>query len=417
MSTLQERPVGTSSPAATPAVGRRSRSERRREERRRRSRRLLLSGTAVLVVALLAVVALMVLPGRASRPPGVASNGRAPLTSGVVLLSLRDGDHVPVSALLRADGVSGKTAVVLIPAGLSVPVPGLGSMPLGDAVSASLPDASADALRNLLGITVDATWTLTPEGLAGLVDAVGGVAADVDVDIAAASTGGARTILVPAGTTHVDGRQAAYVSTWLGQDESEQQRLARFCPVLQHLLEALATRHDLAALLVGLGSASSSSVAASKTAALLGTVAAGAAASHATYDVLPVRSADDNPRARNSYRVDAVAAEHLLHSVLGTALIASAQPRVLVQVASRKAGLGAAVRRDLAAADMHYLEGGEAPPAARSLVLIGDSSAASRTRGAAVAAALQLAPSALAVSTRGQTVADVIVVLGADYHA
>jgi hypothetical protein len=91
--------------------------------------------------------------------------------------------------------------------------------------------------------------------------------------------------------------------------------------------------------------------------------------------------------------------------------------RVLVQNGVGTPGLGETTRKRLIAAGLTYVNGGNAAQFgyAKSVVLIPDASTQSRREGADVAAALRLPPSSLRIAAQGQTIADVVVVVGADY--
>ena len=92
--------------------------------------------------------------------------------------------------------------------------------------------------------------------------------------------------------------------------------------------------------------------------------------------------------------------------------------RVLVQNGVGAPGLGGKARDKLAAAGMDYVEGGNAASfgTARTLILIQDGSQTSIAQGDEVATALGVPTSDVKITTQGQNIADVVVVLGTDFH-
>jgi hypothetical protein len=74
-------------------------------------------------------------------------------------------------------------------------------------------------------------------------------------------------------------------------------------------------------------------------------------------------------------------------------------------------------RSKLVALGLRFINGGNAANLSNepSVVLVEDGTEQSTKRGERVAKALGLPESAIAVNPRGQTVADVIVILGADF--
>ena len=132
-----------------------------------------------------------------------------------------------------------RAAAVLIPSRLIVDLPGSGSVAFGEALGLPDKEAPAKALTDLLGVHVDGGWVLTQAGLAALVDKVGGVPAEVDVDVVTKAADGTDTVVVRAGSQHLDGAAAAAYATYAAPEEPEQARLARFYDVLDGVLRGL----------------------------------------------------------------------------------------------------------------------------------------------------------------------------------
>ncbi len=169
------------------------------------------------------------------------------LTAGAVLAS---DAGTAMSLLLPGDvmvddGLEPRT-LLGTPAGTRAPA-ALGAATSGRPPTVGAARAAADEVGDALGVRLDGAWILTPAGLAGLVDAAGGVRVDVDT---AVSVGGAR---VPAGPARLTGEQAAAYATWIGPREQAEARLSRFHAVLAAVVVALpASRERLVGALAAL---------------------------------------------------------------------------------------------------------------------------------------------------------------------
>jgi hypothetical protein len=119
-------------------------------------------------------------------------------------------------------------------------------------------------------------------------------------------------------------------------------------------------------------------------------------------------------------RVDLVAAESVINSLLPQAMLSGAEsnPRVLVQNGVGTPGLGASARDRLVGAGMVYINGGNAEQFDQptTLVIVEDASTESVALGEKVAEALGVPATAVQVAEDGQNVADVVVILGADFE-
>ncbi len=414
---LLERPAHASATAVLPAgasTGARNaaRAERKRRERRRRL--AVSAGAAVVVLAL--VVAYVVGRSPAGEQPGAVTPGRSQST---VLLKIGD-PTVTGMALLASDPASGDGAVVLIPSKLVVDVAGFGPMTLAEAASLPDPARAANALADTLGITVDGTWELSSEALAAMVDAAGGVTVDVDTDVTGPGQGGGQVILIPAGTQTLDGASAAVYAAFLGKGEPEESRLARLDAVLSAALDGLSTDPGQVTLSLGsLGAGSVSNVpdALPGMLAALRSAEASTSVVHRTLPVSVIDAGDSQP----SVGVDQSAAGELVDDLLAGSKAASrpgGDVRVLVQNGVGTPGLGSSARDRLVADGFTYVAGGNAAKfgTPKSLVLITESTAAKRAEGAAIATALGLPDSAVRLTSQGQSVADVVVILGKDYN-
>jgi len=97
---------------------------------------------------------------------------------------------------------------------------------------------------------------------------------------------------------------------------------------------------------------------------------------------------------------------------------ASGDVRVLVQNGVGTPGLGEFARTALVKDALSYINGGNARTFGyqTSLILISDATPLAREQGSSVAKALGLPESDIQIAGSGQSLADVIVVLGADFQ-
>jgi anionic cell wall polymer biosynthesis LytR-Cps2A-Psr (LCP) family protein len=411
-------PTQAAGPAATPVaapavpgqtvMARRNRAAERAARRRAMRQRVLLVTAAVLGVALLVTGGWLVLRGGGDGTDQVATAPARQLTT-LVQVTGADGTAA-ASALVGTTAVGKQGAAVLIPSRLIVDVAGSGEMPFGEAVALDDDTASTGALTDLLGVSVNDDWVLTTDGLAALVDSVGGIQAAVDVDVVTTDAKGNETVVVRAGNQRLKGAAAAAYATYLAEGEPEQARLARFDDVLTAVAAALPKDHaSLVAALAALGDGSRSSLDSSALADRLAVLGSAAASGSLVSDVLPVTEIDTGG-AVTSYGLDAAQAAATMRARFPGVLQKDANGeslRVLVEKARTK----------LVAAGFRFVNGGNASPfnADPSGVLVPDGTDKSLERGRRVAAALGLPDSSVRPEDRGQSVADVIVILGSDF--
>ncbi len=354
---------------------------------------------------------------RAVERPAAASS--AP-TQQVVALAIAHGGQLTGVSLLASGTQDGDAQQVLVPSRLLLDVPGAGRMPVAQSLA---PGASAPgaAIADALEIKLAGTWVLDAAQLATLVDGLGGLTVDVDVDVATSGREGAALLASAGAGQRLDGTQAAAYATLLVGDEPEAARLARQERVVTALLAALPTDPvQRRAMIVGLAGAPQGAVLTSVldvTGALHDPAARQAVAS----TVVPVREIDTGG-AVNAYGLDSAAAATMVQARLAGAAIAvppGGRLRVLVQNGDGAPGLGDAARSKLVAAGLKYLGGGNVDGfgVRQTMVLLPDASSTSRARGLAVTHALGLPESALRITDNAPTVADVVVVLGHDFRA
>lgn len=401
-------------------VARRSRAEARAARRTQRRRRLLVAGAAAAALVLVVVVVLLLLLLRG----GGGESGSTPAGAArqqTVLLQVTGGDGAAAAnALVGLTPREDSASVVLVPSGLLVDAAGTGTIPFGETVTLPEASAPAQALTDLLGVRVDHGWVLSQQGFAALVDAVGGVEATVDVDVLATDPQGNQTVVVRAGSRQLDGAAAAAYATFLGEGEPEASRLSRFDEVLSGLLVALPEdRAAVAAAVQAAGEGSRSGLQPEGLAGVLLDMKAATGAEEYVSDVLPVNEIDTGGTVP-TYGIEPGQVTARMRSLFPGALLEDASGdvvRVLVENGVGTPGLVEAAREKLVAEGFRFTNGGNASSFTgdASVVLILDGTEESVQRGQRVAAALGLPDSAVTTSDRGQTVADVIVILGADF--
>jgi hypothetical protein len=400
-------------------VARRDRAEARAARRAAARRRNLWVGSAAAIVLLLLVGGWLVL--RSGGGDDVGTTGGGPPSQKTMLVQVTGEDGTAAaSALTGVTPSTGTGAVVLVPSGLLVDVAGTGDVPFGETVTLPEPSAPAQAITDLLGVRVDDRWVLDRTALAGLVDAVGGVEAAVDVDVVRTDKDGRQTVVVGAGNQKLKGAAAAAYATYLAEDEPEQARLARFDDVLSGLLKALPEdRADVVAALGKAGDGSESTLEATALADRLLQLRTAAEEDELVSDVLPVTEIDTGTETP-TYGIEPGQVAAMMRSRFPAALQQDAGGevlRVLVENGVGTPGLVEKARAKLVDDGFRFVNGGNAASFDfdESAVIIPDGTEKSVARGQRVARSLGLPNSSVTTSNRGQTVADVIVILGKDF--
>ncbi len=394
-------------------VGSGSRTGRRAALRRRRRQRRLRALLVVFVVAVLALLAVTAYFVTRTTRPAVTSVATS-RTQRTVLLQVRGPDRTAVaSALLAHDPGATSGAVLLVPGQVLVNVPGTGSEQLGRALAGGPPDSSRNALADLLGVTVDDGWVLDQGTLGTLVDRLGGVQLDVDVDVVREGA-----VLVGAGPQRLDGARATAFATYLAPGEQEQARLARVQVLVDGILAALPAT-GLEQLLGSLGPGSVSTLPPAGLAAFLAGLAADDRAQALQGDTLPVVPIDPG-NGVTAFRLDTAASDALVDRLLAQSVPPGRRTtgnRVLVLNGVGTPGLGNRVRAKLVPAGFVYVGSRNAQQFGypTTMVLVRDAAPADQELGARVARAIGVPPSSVATSEIG-SVADVVVLVGGDFR-
>ena len=392
-----------------------SRSGRRAAQRRAKRRRQLRLLTLVLgLLALVAAGFAIYLAVDAPTPPprDAPAAGR---TQRTLLLQVQGPDRAGVAHVLFAhDGTAREGAAVLVPPQVLVNVPGTGSVPFGRALATAPGTAVRNALSDLMGVTVDDGWVVDQPALVALVDAVGGVEVEVDVEVVRG-----QGVVVSAGPQRLAGAAAVAFLTYLAPGEQEQARLARVQEVLDGVVAALPAAPELVAVLDGLGPRSVATAAPAQLAAFLLGLQSDAQADRLQYDVLPVVDLDPGGEV-TAFRVDTAAAAAVVDRLLRASVPAGTREggnRVLVLNGVGTPGLGEAVRAKLVPAGFVFAGSDNAPRFGYTTtqVLVPEATPEAQALGERVATALGLPGLQIGTQELG-TVADVVVVVGADFR-
>lgn len=374
---------------------------------------------AVLVTALLGWVLVSVQTSGGTSDPTTAPSVVAQQET--LLIQARNDVDLGVDNMVAGVGGGLPAAQLLVPSRLIVDVPGAGQQTLG--ASARLLDRSAsqDALSDLLALRIDGTLSLGRLALAGMVDYVGGITVEVDQPITEVDEeAGVETVVVPSGTQTLDGNQAAtYALTWL-PDEPEAARLARYSQVMTATIAGLpddALRIE--AMLTSLGGSARTTTASATVAQFLLQMRQGILDGGQQVQVLPTTDVEAG-EALAVVRADLVAAEAVIDSLLPQAVLTGVEskPRVLVQNGVGIPGLGASARDRLVGSGLVYINGGNADQLdqRQTRVIVADATTDSVTLGGSVAEVLGVPPTSVRIAEDGQSVADVLVILGADFE-
>ena len=396
--------------AADVAPGPRSGRRAELRRRRRRRRQQLLAG--LLALAVVAAVVAFVLTRQ--DPESSATVEPQARTQATLLLQVQGAEQAAVaSTLLAHDPVSRTGAAVLVPPQVIVDVPGAGSVPFGRALATTAPEGSRNALADLLGVTVDAGWVLDSPTFTALVDRLGGLPVGVDVPVMQDAT-----IIVGPGEQQLNGGQALAFLGYLAPGEQEQARLARVQEVIEGLLTALpGTADEVTALLDQLGAGSRPSQPPADLARFLVAAAQAGGAGDLQFDVLPVIPIDAGGGVM-AFRLDEEATRNLVDRLLAQSVPTGQREtgnRVLVLNGVGTPGLGETVRSRLVEQGFVFVGSRNAPRFGyeSTVVLVPEATPEAQLLGERVASALGVRPDVRAEELG--TVADVIVIIGADF--
>jgi anionic cell wall polymer biosynthesis LytR-Cps2A-Psr (LCP) family protein len=395
-----------------------------RDPGRESHRRMFVVSGAVLALLALFVGGYLVNRARgneASPGPSPSASATGPVQP-TMLLQIRNPEGVAVdNALLSVGGSVHLANMITIPPDTIVDPPTGAPLPFGQVARLPGASTSANALSDAIGVNVDSTFSMDSLAFSGLVDAVGGVMIDVDVDVLVKQADGTVVVLVPAGKSQLlQGPQATAYATYLAPGEPEAARMARFVTVLRLTLAKLPPEVEkIESIVTGLGASAQSTASASDVARFFQRMRTDINADNVAYNTIPVKQVETGG-GPTVYRIDQEATAALVAKFLPDAQRTpgpNSKVRVLVQNGVGTPGLNAAARQLLVGAGFSYVNGGNAPKfgQVKTEIVVPDGSAGSLQWGADIATALKVPSTAVSVAAQPQSIADVIVVLGADF--
>ncbi len=396
-----------------------TRRGRRQEQRQRQQRRRRIFGWVGIGIVVAAGATSAVLLIRQSSAP---ANPPAAAAGTSVLLQVAGPQGRSIGGMLLAQNAPDQGVEVLVPASLIASVCGVGEEAFGDILA--LPNGEREATQALSGVMqgvpIGASWTLTEPQLAKLVDAVGGVTVNVDATVTRPGRHGTKVVEIQRGRgQHLNGKQAVEFAAYrTGPHEDASGQLDRMQSVVQAAIDELPASASAATSVVrSLGQGAASTVGAPTLAGVLRTIASDDARNDLLATDLPVTKLDTG--GSPSYDVNPTGVSQLISEQLNHLVPAGQATSITVELENGLGtpGLVPAACRALQAAGMTPLSGGNASTFGKgnSEIDVGASTVADAREGDRVAAALKLPNSDVKVSPVGQTVADVIVVLGNDY--
>ncbi|MEI6230521.1 MAG: LCP family protein [Actinomycetes bacterium] len=389
-----------------------------------RRRLVLLSSIVLALVSLLAVAWFFVSRPTASdpSPQPTPTPTASVLTQPTLLFQLKDRT-LPTSvgnALTSVGGPTGKSNDIAVPSSVLVDVGGVGEILFGETVTLADGNGAGNALSDVTGIRIDITLQMDALAFSGLVDAVGGVITDVDVEVVDVQPDGTKVVVLPAGKGQIlQGPKAAAYATYRAPGETLDAQMARFDRVFRLVLAQLPSDPSkMEEIFTSLGASSRATVPTPELAAYLVRLHEAVVSGTIVYRDLPVV-----PVGAGQFGATRV-------NILGTAAMArklfpdalrvpgpNSKVRVLVQNGIGLPAPMASARQALIDAGYAYVNGGNAATfgQVKSTILVPDPSVASLGWGADIAATLGVPNADVDTAKHGQTVADVIVVLGQDF--
>jgi hypothetical protein len=405
------------------------RSARLAALRRRRRTTVFAVLTAAVLVLVVGVLVVPMLSGRASQVTSAATNPAvaAPVDQvaqgmdpEVLLLVTRDDQpEAPARSItLLATSDAGRAAVVFVPTGLLLDLPGIGLDRV--AVAQHYEDVSLveQTLSAELDLEIDAAVSLDERGLAGLLGAAGELSVDVGADELVAAEGESEPAVFEPGEQALDGEELARYWVLAAEGERGLSELARQEQVLTALLQRVADDPDVLdrALMVGVDPESSAGP--DDLRDMLRRLAEALGDDRLAFGVLPVvEFGGSGESGRTTYR-PGEEAQATVTSLLGQAGDEAQVTRVDVLTrgdgyAERTADANQ-VEEALGEGFQVFLAPGE-PDADQTRIVVHDDSSQTRAQAEAVREALGVGT--IAVDEQPQSVADVTVVLGEDFPA
>jgi len=218
-----------------------SRSERREEARRKGRNRMI----ALIVVAVLVVVGGVGYLWSADMLPGLSgAEEKKAVAAGaqqrdVIVVHLHNTKKGGTSTALLVDNTTTKQGTtVLLPNTLAVAGDDGATTTLGKSVDDDGRTGTRESIETLLGTKISGTWRLDTPYLEILVEQVGNIEVDTDIDVPDAKKGAAPLVNKGDAQT-LSGPMAVAYATYLAPGEAEAKQLARFGEVMRAVLRKI----------------------------------------------------------------------------------------------------------------------------------------------------------------------------------
>lgn len=388
-----------------------SRSERREEARRKGRNRMI----ALIVVAVLVVVGGVGYLWSADMLPGLSGKEEKKSVAvgaqqrDVIVVHLHNTKKGGTSTALLVDNATTKQGTtVLLPNTLAVAGDDGATTTLGKSVDDDGRTGTRESIETLLGTKISGTWRLDTPYLEILVEQVGNIEMDTDIDVPDAKKGAAPLVRKGEAQT-LSGPMAVAYATYLAPGEAEAKQLTRFGDVMRAVLRKVSEDPKAATVTVEtLAQVLDPSLPEKDLGASLAKLASRAKVGDYKTAMLPVQ--DDGT-------LTDAATRSVVKDILGGTVKApeeGAPLRVAVRNATGDTSAGESARIVLVNGGYAFVDSGKAETEAESVVLY--RGAGDQEKATEVAKTLGL-PSGAVKKGEPAANADVSAVLGQDYKS
>ncbi|MFD3975843.1 LCP family protein [Streptomyces cyaneofuscatus] len=388
-----------------------SRSERREEARRKGRNRMI----ALIVVAVLVVVGGVGYLWSADLLPGLSGTEEKKSVAvgaqqrDVIVVHLHNTKKGGTSTALLVDNATTKQGTtVLLPNTLAVAGDDGATTTLGKSVDDDGRTGTRESVETLLGTKISGTWRLDTPYLEILVEQVGNIEMDTDIDVPDAKKGAAPLVRKGEAQT-LSGPMAVAYATYLAPGEAEAKQLTRFGEVMRAVLRKISEDPKAATVTVEtLAQVLDPSLPEKDLGASLAKLASRAKVGDYKTAMLPVQ--DDGT-------LTDAATRSVVKDILGGTVKApeeGAPLRVAVRNATGNADAGESARITLVNGGYAFVDSGKAETEAASVVLY--RGAGDKEKATEVAKTLGL-PAGAVKKGEPAANADVSAVLGQDYKS
>jgi polyisoprenyl-teichoic acid--peptidoglycan teichoic acid transferase len=359
-----------------------------------------------------------------SAPELVAARGTTTVVDAApqdTLLLVREDEDGPAAGmtLLAVDPAEPSGAVLFLPVGTLVDIPGVGLDRLGLSYQYGGAVLAQATVENLLGIEIDEVAVVDGSGLASLLGRTGGFTLEVPTRLIVRADDGTAQVRFEPGEQHLDGRRLAEYWGFTSGGEDELASFPRQQAVLSRLLDEAADPETLD-VLAGDGAPQLDTTADGEwVRAQLGALAAARQAGALRVTLLPVDAfGGDGPDGGATFRARSSAIEQLVQELLAGSIPADGGEQVIrVQVLNGVGvpGVGQLVDRRLGGGSFRIVltDNARSFDFAETRILVYDESA--RSMDAARRVQERLGVGTIQVSRQPQSVVDITVVVGADF--